>query len=783
MAKDIKLNIKNAQIAQALKKFNKKSLAPIKKPKKATKKASKKEKDAPLKAETYKRKARILPAEEKAPKIPVKKPEKKEIEPIKEVIESKEETAIKEEKKIEQPVTEKAAAIETKEKPKVEEKPIQKKGSPPIKAIEKDIKKPFKTAVDFKAAKRPEKYRSFDARDRQGLRAQEEGRWRRRRSYRYKKPISTIPIVRPKNLKVRLPITIKELAQAMKLKASELIRKLFLQCIILTLNDFLDDETTIQLLGQEFACEIEIDLAEEKRLKITEESIKEEIAKCPKDSLISRPPVIAFMGHVDHGKTSLIDAIRSSNITSSEAGQITQHIGAFHTKTKFGYITILDTPGHEAFSEMRSRGACVTDIVILVVAGDEGMKAQTIEAMNQAKEAKVQIIVAINKSDKPGFDTDKVYRQLADHELLPEAWGGTTITINCSAQTKDGIDELLEMISLQSEILELRANPSARARGSILESEMHKGLGAVATALIQNGTLKTGNAIVFADRWGRIKTIHDQYNNLINEAGPSIPVKITGLSDLAEAGCEFVVVADEKEAKDLAEARKQKIQQTSLKQRKTFSLENLAEKEKKIFHVILRADMQGSLEALQSSLLNIKTDKVDLRIVSSEVGEISESDVRLAYASKAIILGFHTKVESHAEHQIKQLKVTVTSHNIIYHAIDEIKELMRKTLDKLEEEHDLGKAKIIALFKSSQLGTISGCLVTEGVIKRNSHIRIVRDGEKIYTGKLSSIKRVNEEVKEVNKGLECGMLFDKFSDVQKDDIIEAYEIKYLEQEL
>ncbi|NGX34120.1 MAG: Translation initiation factor IF-2 [Candidatus Anoxychlamydiales bacterium] len=773
MAKDLKLNIKNAQIAQALKKFNKK---PISTPKKAKTKQKEKDENKPI---TIKRKARILPPEEKEKKP--SPPEEKKGESIEEkpLVEKKEESI---KQVVKEPIEEKPAIEKVKEEKVIAEEKKPKVIIEKPKEKEEGKKKP-KSYKDFKVAKKPQTFRAFDTRDKLGLRTYEDERWRKRRYHKPKKIKSSIEIVRPKSLKVIIPITLKDLASAMKLKASELIQKLFLQGITLTINDYLDDETTIQLLGHEFDCEISIDVEEEKRLQITEMTIKEEIATTPKEDLLSRPAVITFMGHVDHGKTSLIDAIRVSNIATAEAGKITQHIGAFTAKTKFGSITILDTPGHEAFTEMRSRGAAVTDIVVLVIAGDEGVREQTVEAIKQAQKASVPMVIALNKSDKAGFDQDKIYRSLADLDLLPEAWGGTVITVNCSAKTKDGVNELLEMLSLQAEILELKANPKARARGTVLESEMHKGLGAAATVLVQNGTLKTSNAIVFSDKYGRIKTLHDQFDNIVESAGPSIPVMITGLSNLAEAGSEFVVVENEKVAKELADARSEKMKLTNLQKTKKFSLESLEKKEKKILPIILRADVQGSLEALKTSLLKIKTDKVELNIVSDKVGEISESDIRLAAASKSVLLGFHTKIESHAEPLIKQLKIIVRQHNIIYHAIDEVKELMRSTLDQVEEQNDIGKAKVIAVFKSSHLGLIAGCLITDGIVKRNSFVRIIRDGKEIAKTKISSLKRVKEDVKEAKKGLECGIVLENFTDIQTDDIFEAYDISYLEQEL
>ena len=801
MAKNLKINIKNTQLAEAL------NLKKIKKPiKKATKKQKKVEEES-----VKKPKVRIIekpkeevelklpveekPIEKKAKETILKEPQEEKVEIKEPILEKtifstpaekqpqtetkKEEQEVKSKKFIKEKTQKKP--VETKKQPT---KPIEKKESPQKEPLKKptEKKKEDGSYKDFKAFKRFEKQK-FDARDRMGLSAGDEGRWRKKRFYKSKKKDTEETTIRPKSLKIKLPITIKDLAAQMKLKAAELIAKLFKQGIVVTLNDYLDDETVVQLLGHEFECTISIDTSKEERLRITDRNIKQEIKETENSELKSRPPVITFMGHVDHGKTSIIDCIRSSNITASEAGAITQHIGAFYTKTPTGNITILDTPGHEAFIEMRQRGALVTDIAILVIAGDEGIREQTQEAINQAKAAEVPIIVAINKSDKVGFDPEKVYRQLADLDLLPEAWGGTTITVNCSAVKKEGIKELLEMINLQAEILELKANPHARARGTILESERHKGFGIVATVLVQNGTLKISDSIVFGSCWGKVKTMHDQFNISQNEAGPSIPVKITGLSDLAEAGIEFIVVENEKIAKDLAHERREEAKNIKLKQSKK-SIESLLEKEKvKELPIVIRADMQGSLEALKSSLMKIKSKKIKINIVSEGIGEISESDIELAAASNAAIVGFHIGIESHAEPLIKKDKIEVIKHDIIYHLIDDVKELMKSKLDKIENEVDKGTLLVKAIFKSSQVGTIAGCIVTDGYVNRNYYIRVIRDKETIHKGKIASLKRVKDDIKEAQKGMECGILLEGFSDFQEKDILEAYEIVYLEQEL
>jgi translation initiation factor IF-2 len=681
-----------------------------------------------------------------------------------------------------------AEKLKLKPKPRVEG-PLKEVSEEESRAANKPAK--FKEFRDIKPTTRKvEPTRTFDARDRQGLRTSEEDQhWRKRRGkqQRYQQEDTTI---RPTTLKVRIPISIKDLASEMKLKASQLISKLFLQGMVLTLNDLLEDETTIQLLGQEFGCEITIDTAEEKRIQITDKTIREELSQTPAEDLIIRPPVVAFMGHVDHGKTSLIDAIRKSNRAAGEAGAITQHIGAFRCSTPVGDIAFLDTPGHEAFSAMRARGADVTDIVVLVVAGDEGIRQQSLEAIHHARAAKVTIVVAINKSDKPNFNADNVYRQLADNDLLPESWGGQIITVNCSALTGEGIPQLLEMLALQAEVLELRANPKSRARGTVLESEMHKGMGAVATILVQNGTLKRGDSVVFGQHWGRIKTMHNEYGRELTEAGPSTPVEITGLSGLPEAGQEFIVVKNEKEAREIAEVRSVGARQSNLvlQQKKKATAENVFQLQanavgKKILNVVLRADVQGSLEAMKSALMKIETTKADLNIIYSGVGEVTESDVQLAAASKAVIIGFHTQIEGHAEPIIKELGVQVRLHDIIYHAVDDARVLMAGLLEKIAIETEKGKALVKATFKSSHTGIIAGCQVTEGAIQRSNHVRLRRGKDVIWKGTITSLKRVKEDVREVSKGVECGIVLKDYSEMLPDDIIEAYEVTYIAQEL
>ncbi len=832
MAKNLKLNIKNQQLAKAINlggikdKLAKrkqssdddkeKKAADPKKEEKPAKKtaASKKEEKAPkVEPEVHVE----TTTEPEAPKKPVrartksafeKKPEappEKETAPAPKAAEKEETDTPTQEKAAKAPVKlgptgrhikdllpvkKKPAAKPQREEPR-HKKPDTTTNIPPRTTTPHQTDAPksgkAKEYRDFKPQRKQEPQRQFDSRDRHGLRSNDDDRgWRRRRPKK-KKEVNEALTIRPSSLHVRVPIMVKDLAVEMKLKASQLIATLFKDGIITTINDMLEDETTIQLLGHAFDCEITIDTSEEERIRITDKTITEEVGGAAPEKLQLRAPVVAFMGHVDHGKTSLIDAIRKSDLAAGEAGAITQHIGAFMCHTPNGNITILDTPGHEAFSSMRARGASVTDIVVLVVAGDEGIKQQTIEAIQHAKAAGVTIIVAINKCDKPGFNAENIYQQLANQDLLPESWGGTIITVNTSATTKEGITTLQEMLALQAEVLELKANPSERARGSVLESEMHKGLGAVATLLIQNGTLNHGDAVVFDTSWGRVKTMRDEHGKNLKTAGPSTPIEMTGLSGLPEAGNEFIVVKSEKEAREIAEVRIHGAKQSILKMKKQATLESLLqdseEGKKKILNIVLRADVQGSLEALKTALLKIESEKAEVSIIATGVGEVSESDIQLAAASKALIIGFHTQIESHAEEEAKQYDVQVRLHDIIYHAIDDVKSVLTGLLDKIQIEVEHGKAEVQAVFKSSQHGLIAGCIVNDGFITRNHMVRVIRNGETIAISPVASLKRVNDDVKEVKAGIECGILLTKFKTFEVGDQLESYEISYKDQEL
>lgn len=652
------------------------------------------------------------------------------------------------------------------------------------KATTPEKKKDEKKKKGMESYKRQAFSRVFDSRS---ALSQDEI-WKRKRNRRSKNTVNPADIVRPKEITVKVPISIKELASELKIKGSAVVQKLFLAGFPLTINDIIEDDTTIELIGNECDCKINIDTTLEDKLQITDKSLKEEIAQADPKDLQDRPPVIAVMGHVDHGKTSIIDAFRKSNLTSGEAGAITQHIGAFICHTDHGEFTVLDTPGHEAFTAIRERGASTTDLILLVVAGDEGIKPQTDEAITKAKEANVPMLVAINKMDKPAFNAENIYKQLADRDLLPEAWGGGVITVNCSAQSGEGISSLAEMIALQTEILELGANPNIRARGSVLESEMHKGLGVTATLLVQNGTLNIGDSVVFEHEWGKTKTMHDEHGKTKMSAPPSTPVKVTGLSGAPPAGNEFIVVANEKEAKEIASKRKSVYRQQQLKKAKSKTAQNILQNKvesmnKKTLNIIIKADVGGSLEALKDSLLKLPTDKVLINFVHTGVGQICESDIALSEASGSLVLGFHTKVEPHAEGLIKEKKIKVILNDIIYHMIDDVKEHMQKLLDKIRHEEKRASAKVIAVFKSSRLGNIAGSMVLEGPFKRNYLAKVRRDGEIIFEGSIGSLKRMQDDVKEVKKDMECGILLSGFSDYKTDDIIEGYEITYLEQQL
>lgn len=590
-------------------------------------------------------------------------------------------------------------------------------------------------------------------------------RWRRRVG---KKSSTSRAPETPTTLSLKIPIGIKQLAAALKVKASQLLGKLAEQGEKFTVDDLLTDQTIVQLIGDAHGCQIEIDSEESELLPLPVE-----LFNTPTEQLQTRSPVVAFMGHVDHGKTTLIDAIRHTNLASKEIGSITQHLRSFSLQDP--PLTIIDTPGHEAFTAMRQRGAKVTDIIILVIAGDEGIRSQTLEAIRHAQKAKVAIIVAITKSDLASFAPEQVYRQLAEQGLNPEGWGGDTQVIPCSAHSGQGLQELLDGITLQGELLELKANPNTRPRGLVLESTLHKGLGPTATLLVQNGTLRRGDFLLFDGQWAKVKTIRNDCGETITSALPTMPVEITGLSALPTAGEEFVGVNSEREAKIQAQKR--------ASAKRNVRLEREEESEKPTLYLFLKVDMQGSLEALKQAIQGIKSTKVDLKIIGHGIGEVVKSDVELANACDGAIVGFQVQIDNAAKGLIKQTKLVVTLHEIIYHAVEKVTQLMVEKLPMLVEEHTRGKAKVLAIFRSSAFGKIAGCRVLEGTLHRNWRLRLIRQEEIVWEGKMVSLKQEKEDITEVSKGQECGVILAGCSDIEIGDTLDAHEVCQTPQEL
>ena len=503
------------------------------------------------------------------------------------------------------------------------------------------------------------------------------------------------------------------------------------------------------------------------------------------ENLTTRPPVVTIMGHVDHGKTTLLDTLRHSRVTSGEAGGITQHIGAYQLDIDGKPITFLDTPGHAAFTSMRARGASITDITILVVAADDGVMPQTIEAINHAKAANVPIIVAVNKIDKPGANPDHVKQELSEHELIPEEWGGDTIFVNISAKFNQNIDELLENILLIAEVEDLKADPTQKAIGTVIEARLDKGKGPVATLLVQQGTLHVGDPIVVGNTYGRVRVMTNDMGRRDKEAGPATPVEITGLNDVPQAGDRFVVFEDEKTARQAGEERAKRalLEQRSASSRVTLDnlFESLKEGELKEVNIIVKADVQGSAEAVSASLQKIDVEGVRVKIVHAAVGAINESDVTLAAASNAIIIGFNVRPTPQAKQQAEQEEVDIRLHRIIYKALEEIETAMKGLLDPEFEEKITGQMTVRELYKVSKVGTIAGCYVTEGFIRRDSGVRVIRDGIVIYEGKLASLKRFKDDVKEVKLGFECGAMIENFNDLRVDDAIEGFIMEEIKQ--
>ena len=567
-------------------------------------------------------------------------------------------------------------------------------------------------------------------------------------------------------------LTIKELADKMKIQPAAIVKKLFMQGKVVTINQEVDYETAESIaLEFDFLCE------QEEKVDVIAELLKDTEDK--EEDMVSRPPVVCVMGHVDHGKTSLLDAIRETNVIAREAGGITQRIGAYVVEINGQKITFLDTPGHEAFTAMRMRGAQSTDIAILVVAADDGVMPQTIEAINHAKAAGVEIIVAINKIDKPSANVERVKQELTEYDLIPEDWGGSTIFVPVSAHTKEGIETLLEMILLVAEVKELKANPNRNARGLVIEAELDKGKGPVATVLVQKGTLHVGDAIAAGSCYGKVRAMIDDRGRRVKEAGPSTPVEILGLNDVPNAGEVFVSPDTEKEARNFAdtfikEGREKLLEDTKSK----LSLDDLFSQIKagnvKELEIIIKADVQGSVEAVKQSLEKLSNEEVVVKTIHGGVGAITESDVMLACASKAIIIGFNVRPDATARSVAEREKVDIRLYKVIYQAIADVEAAMKGMLDPIYEEQVLGHGVVRQTFKASGVGTIAGVYVMDGKFVRNCSCRITRDGEQLFDGALVSLKRFKDDVKEVAAGYECGLVFDKFNDLKEDDMVEAY---------
>ncbi|MGI8384420.1 translation initiation factor IF-2 [Robertmurraya sp. P23] len=572
-------------------------------------------------------------------------------------------------------------------------------------------------------------------------------------------------------------LTVAELAKKLHREPSEIIKKLFLLGVMATINQSLDKDA-IELIASEYG------VAVEEEIKIDVTDLEVYFTEDNEADLLERPSVVTIMGHVDHGKTTLLDSIRNTKVTAGEAGGITQHIGAYQVEENGKKITFLDTPGHAAFTTMRARGAKITDITILVVAADDGVMPQTIEAINHAKAAEVPIIVAVNKMDKESANPDRVMQELTEYGLVPEAWGGDTIFVPLSALKGEGIDNLLEMILLVGEVEEYKANPNRKAIGTVIEAQLDKGRGSVATLLVQNGTLRIGDPIVVGTTFGRVRAMVNDLGRRVKEAGPSTPVEITGLNDVPLAGDRFVVFEDEKTARQVGEARSQLAIQASRSEKTRVSLDNLFEHmkqgEMKDLNLIVKADVQGSVEALAAALQKIEVEGVNVKIIHTGVGAINESDITLAAASNAIVIGFNVRPDNNAKRAAEAEEVDVRLHRIIYKVIEEIEAAMKGMLDPEFEEKITGQAEVRQTFKVSKVGTIAGSYVTDGKIARGSGIRVIRDGIVVFEGEIDALKRFKDDAKEVSQGYECGITIKNYNDVKEGDVIEAFIMQEVE---
>lgn len=653
---------------------------------------------------------------------------------------AKEKAGVKAEvKKVEEPElhkpkkeAKKEAKPEVKQQPKLEPKPEQKKEVTPV-----EVKKPDKSAPALVA----------DVKE---------------------KP-APVPEKKENLIELTDSITVKELSEKIKKEPKDIIKRLITMGVMASINQIIDLETA-KGLAKEFGYEVEVSLAES---ELFEYETKDDESK-----LLPRPPVVTIMGHVDHGKTSLLDAIRQTNVIDKESGGITQHIGAYHVELSKGNIVFLDTPGHQAFTAMRARGAQVTDIVVLVVAADDGVMPQAVEAIDHAKAANVPIIVAVNKIDKPNADPTKVRQALTEYNIIPEEWGGENIFVDVSAKKKTGIDDLLEMILLQAEMLELKANPSRKAVGTVIEAKLDRGRGPVATILIRAGTLKISDPFVTGVHWGKVRAMINDEGKKVHFATPSIPVEVLGFSGVPHSGDSFIVVEDERKARQISLLREQKQREASLAKSSKITLEDLYNQIKqgsvKELKIILKADVQGSVQALRDSLEKLSTSSVKLEVIHAGTGGVTETDVILASASNAVIIGFHVRPETKASQLAEKEGINIRFYSIIYDVVNDIKAAMEGLLDPVYKEKVIGRAEVRELFYIPKIGTISGAYVIDGNIARSSQVRLIRDNVVIYEGKISSLRRFKDDAKEVLTGYECGIGIENFNDIKLNDIIESY---------
>ncbi len=759
-----------------------------------------KEREEELKKKIEERKKRIeklvkeKAVKEEKPKIEVEKKaeEKTKREEIEEKRKAEEvkverERVEKVEEKTKKPVkevisTQKVEAKEERKEKKVEKQEVKKEEKP--KAVVAKEEKPLEKEKPIKPVEEKVRLTKEEKEEREALRKLfgPQPKKKKKKKRKEKETTEAVTTVDKKEEEVKIAIipeivTVRELSDILDVPVNKVMADLLKRGILATVNDNIDPEIALQIAEEYgFLAEIKREGEELETVGEIPEELKKKLEEEEEENLVERPPVVVVMGHVDHGKTTLLDTIRRTDVALKEKGGITQHIGAYKIKLENGKeITFLDTPGHEAFTTLRARGSKVADIAVLVVAADDGVKPQTVEAINHAKNAELPIIVAINKIDKPGADPERVKRELTQYGLIPEEWGGDTIMVPISAKTGQNIEELLEMILLVAEMLELKANPDKPAIGTVIESKLDPKKGPVATVLIENGTLKIGDYFVAGTTWGKVRAMHDDKGNLIKEAPPGTPVEILGFSEVPQAGDRFVVMKSEREARQLAEQRKQKLEE-ELQAKRRARLEAL--KGAKEVNIILKADVQGSLEAITKAIeeLSDKFEDVAINIVHSGLGRITESDVMLAAASNAIIIGFNVRPDAAARRLAEEEGIEIKTYGIIYEIIEDLEKALKGMLEPKIKEVIVGTCEVKQIFRIKGVGTVAGCIVTDGVVRRNAKARLIRDGVVIYDGEINSLKRFKEDVKEVAKGYECGLTLKDFNDIKPGDIIEVYEV-------